>query len=117
MKIAVAAEEKKVAPHFGHCQEFMIFETEGEKIISQEVIANPGHQKHGFLPEFLHEKGIGTVIAGSMGQGALDIFASHGIKAITGAVGDACQAAQDYLMGKLVSKNVICQHHGHCQHH
>jgi predicted Fe-Mo cluster-binding NifX family protein len=42
MKIAVASESKMVTEHFGHCEGFNIFDTEGGKIIKSEFVANPG---------------------------------------------------------------------------
>ena len=52
MKIAVASEQQNVATHFGHCENFNIFDVENGKIVKSEIVANPGH-KPGFLPVFL----------------------------------------------------------------
>ena len=38
MKIAVASEGKMVTGHFGHCQNFNIFDEEKGKIINVELI-------------------------------------------------------------------------------
>ena len=102
MKIAVASEGKMVTEHFGHCEGFTIFETENNQIKSQEFIPNPGHRP-GFLPVFLHDKGVNVIISGGMGSGAVDIFNEKGIEVITGASGDAKTAVNSYLQGKLKS--------------
>ncbi len=116
MKIAVASENGMVCEHFGHCESFIIFDTEENKIVKTESVPNPGH-KPGFLPVFLDGKGVNVIIAGGMGGGAVDLFDEKGIEVITGARGDAGKAAADYLEGKLMSSGSVChehQHHDEC---
>ena len=116
MKIAVASENRKVCEHFGHCESFLIAETEGGHIISSEFIPNPGHRP-GFLPNFLNDMGVKVVIAGGIGGGAIDIFDEKGIDVISGAGGDAKEAVSAYLAGTLVSTGSVChehQHHDEC---
>lgn len=112
MKIAVASDKKKVTGHFGHCETFEIFETESGKIIKEESIANPGH-KPGFLPNFLNNQGVNTIISGGMGGAAVNIFNEHNIEVIVGANGDSKKAAQDYIDGNLKSTGSICHDHDH----
>lgn len=112
MKIAVASEGKTVAEHFGHCEGFALFETENNQIKSKEFVPNPGH-KPGFLPVFLHEKGVNVIISGGMGGGAIDIFNEKKIEVIVGARGDAEEAAKDYLNGSLKSTGSVCHEHKH----
>lgn len=116
MKIAVASEGVMVTGHFGHCENFNIYEVENNKIIKSESIPNPGH-KPGFLPNFLGELYVNVIISGGMGGGAVEIFNERGIEVITGAVGLANAAVESYLNGKLKSTGSIChehQHHDEC---
>lgn len=116
MKIAVASEKEMVTSHFGHCENFNIYEAEGSKIVKSESIQNPGHRP-GFLPNFLNDMGVNVIISGGMGQGAVEIFNEKGIEVITGAEGKAKKAAEDYLKGSLKSTGSICnehQHHDEC---
>lgn len=112
MKIAVACMGNMVAGHFGHCQNFMIFETEGTKITSENSIPNPGH-KPGFLPNYLNDLGTNVIVSGGMGGGAVDIFNEKGIKVVVGAQGDAKTAVQKFIEGELVSTGSICDRHEH----
>ena len=57
MKIAVASEGRMVTEHFGHCENFNIFEVENNQITKMESIPNPGHRP-GFLPNFLNDMGV-----------------------------------------------------------
>ena len=112
MKIAAAAMGTTVAQHFGHCENFILFEAEGNQIVSQESIPNPGH-KPGFLPNFLADKGAEVIIAGGMGGGAVDIFNERGVEVVVGASGDARECAEKYLRGELISTGSVCHAHEH----
>jgi predicted Fe-Mo cluster-binding NifX family protein len=112
MKIAVASEGQNVSQHFGHCEGFTLFDTKEKQITGKEFVANPGH-KPGFLPVFLNERGVNVIIAGGMGQGAVDIFNEKGIDVITGASGEAKDAVDSYLQGKLKSTGSVCHEHQH----
>lgn len=116
VKIAVASEKEIVTEHFGHCENFNIFETENNKIVKSMSVPNPGH-KPGFLPNFLNDMGVNVIISGGMGSGAIDIFNEKGIEVIVGARGNAQVAAEKYLYGTLKSTGSVChehQHHNDC---
>lgn len=112
MRIAVAAMGKDVAGHFGHCENFILFDATDEKIIAFETVPNPGH-KPGFLPNFLADKGVNVIISGGMGGGAVDIFNERGVEVVVGASGDAREAAEAYLTGELISTGSVCHEHEH----
>ena len=75
MKIVVAQTGKSVAQHFGHCENFVFFDTENGKIVNEQVVPNPGH-KPGFLPNFLADRGAKVIIAGG-GRLFLAVCESH----------------------------------------
>ncbi len=112
MKIAVASEGTQVTGHFGHCDQFMVFDAAEGRIYHQEALPNPGHRP-GFLPNFLADRGVNVIISGGMGGGAVEIFNERGVEVITGASGEAREAAEQYLMGKLKSTGSICHEHAH----
>ncbi|NLX18027.1 MAG: dinitrogenase iron-molybdenum cofactor [Desulfobulbus sp.] len=109
MKIAVAVHNGQVAEHFGHCEEFLIYNSEDSQATT---IPNPGH-KPGFLPNFLGDLGVQVIIAGGMGGGAVDIFSQRNIRVILGAGGDAQKAAEACSRGELASSGDVCRDHGH----
>ena len=90
MKIAVASDKGQVTEHFGHCEEFVVFDVEDNQIVKTEAIANPGH-KPGFLPNFLNDLGVNVIISGGMGSGAVEIFNENNIEVLVGASGDAAE--------------------------
>lgn len=112
MRIAVAANGNQVAGHFGHCENFIFFDTENGAIQDVKSVPNPGHRP-GFLPNFLADNGAKVIIAGGMGGGAVQIFNERGVEVIVGAEGDAKIAVEAYLKGELISTGSICHHHEH----
>lgn len=112
MKIAVACEGEMVTEHFGHCQNFNIYDIENGKILKVESIANPGH-KPGFLPVFLYDKGVNIIMSGGIGGGAIEIFNEKNIEVVTGASGDSTKAVEMFLSDQLKSTNSICNQHKH----
>ncbi len=79
----------------------------------------PGH-KPGFLPNFLHDRGVQVIIAGGMGSGAVEIFQEKGIDVYTGAQGSVDEIARQYADGTLTSTGSVChehQHEGSCGDH
>ncbi len=111
-KIAVAAMGREVAGHFGHCENFNIFDVENNEIVNAVQVANPGHRP-GFLPNFLHDLGVNVIISGGMGGGAVEIFNSHNIQIVVGAEGDSEDAVERFLKGELVSTGSVCNKHEH----
>lgn len=112
MKIAVACNGSEIWPHFGHCENFNLYDTENGVITKEENIPNPGHRP-GFLPNFLADKGVEVIIAGGMGGGAVEIFNERNIEVIVGASGAAKTAVEAYLKGELHSTGSVCHEHQH----
>ena len=112
MKIAGAGMGNEVAQHFGHCDNFLLFNCEDRKVVSMENIPNPGHRP-GFLPNFLADKGVNVIISGGMGGGAVDIFNERNIEVVVGAQGDAKANVEAFLAGNLVSTGSVCDKHEH----
>ncbi len=112
MKIAVAAMGTQVAQHFGHCEAFLIYDTENGAIQQETRILNPGHRP-GFLPNFLGDLGVKVIIAGGMGGGAIEIFNERDIETIVGAEGAPRTAVEQYLNGELKSTGAVCHEHEH----
>ncbi|MFW5991775.1 MAG: NifB/NifX family molybdenum-iron cluster-binding protein [Halanaerobiaceae bacterium] len=108
-KIAVPSEGNYIAQHFGHCPEFNIIESEGDRVIEKETIPNPGHRPN-FLPKFLNDKGVDCVLAAGMGSRAINLFENNGIEVVTGATGTVDEAIKLYLEDSLETEGNICDH-------
>jgi predicted Fe-Mo cluster-binding NifX family protein len=108
MKIAISTDGEYVSAHFGRCPSFTIVEIEGEKILSQEVVQNPGHQP-AFLPQFLSEKGVSYIIAGGMGRRAEALFAEKSIETLVGITGRVDKVIEKLISGTLEGGESLCK--------
>lgn len=120
MKIAVTYENGEVFQHFGHTEQFKIYDTEDGRILSSEVIGTNG-SGHGALAGFLKEQGVQVLICGGIGGGARNALAEAGIRLFPGACGNADAQIEAYLAGNLdYDPDTTCSHHhegGSCGEH
>jgi len=107
MRIAISTDGDSVSAHFGRCPLFTICDIEGNKLAGKEVINNPGHHP-GFLPQFLHEKGVDHIIAGGMGQRASMLFSEAGINTIVGISGKVDDVIEKAVTGTLEAGESLC---------
>lgn len=112
MRYAIPVTDGRIAAHFGHCEQFAMFDVDDAKkeIVGKELIGSPGHQP-GLLPVWLAEEGVSVIIAGGMGSRAQSLFAENHIEVVIGTLEDNPEkAVLDYIGGKLVTGNNICDH-------
>jgi len=115
MIIAVTYENGEIFQHFGHTEQFKLYEVESGKIIKSEIMNSNG-SGHGALAGLLKMFGVEVLICGGIGGGAQTALANAGIKLFGGVHGEADKAVEAYLAGKLeFNPNVKCDHHG--EHH
>ena len=113
MKIAVTYENEQIFQHFGHTEQFKVYEIEDNTIISSEVIDTNG-QGHGALAGLLKTLGADVLICGGIGGGAQMALADAGIKLYGGVSGSCDAAVEAYLTNNLgYNPNVRCDHHDH----
>ena len=117
MKIAVTYDNGQVYQHFGHCQQFQIFELDGKEIKGSEIIDANG-AGHGALVGFLMENDIKILICGGIGPGAKNGLAACGIEVFPGVVGDTEAAVMAWTHGILdFDPDTECDCHGHGHNH
>lgn len=111
MRIAVTYDNGEVFQHFGHSEQFKVYEVEDGKVVSSEVVGSDG-QGHGALAGLLAGKGIDVLICGGIGGGAVNALTQAGIELCAGQSGDADEVVEAYLRGELTSTGANCDHHG-----
>jgi predicted Fe-Mo cluster-binding NifX family protein len=120
MKIAVPTVGDQVDQHFGHCEKFSIFTIEDQAIKAVEYMASPaGCGCKSNMATTLAQSGVKVLIAGGIGNGAVNVLANNGIETVKGASGAAIGAVESFLRGELVDSGDICAAHGSdhvCQH-
>ena len=119
MRIAVTYENGQIFQHFGHTQQFKVYDIENGQITNTEVLDTNG-QGHGALGGFLRNANVDVLICGGIGGGAQTALAEAGIKLYGGVTGSADDAVAALLADKLdYNPNIQCSHHGadHTCHH
>lgn len=117
MRIAVTYEDGNIFQHFGHTEQFKLYDIEDGQITGEQIVDTNG-QGHGALAGFLANAGVDALICGGIGGGAQAALAQAGIRLYGGVAGSADEAVQAYLAGNLgFDPNVHCDHHGHGDGH
>ena len=111
MRIAVSYQDGMVFQHFGHTEQFKIYDVDENGVVSSKVIGTEG-SGHEALAGFLKAQGVDTLICGGIGEGAQAALTEQGIAMCAGAAGDADKAVAAFLRGELVDTGVNCEHHG-----
>lgn len=116
MKIAVTYENGNVFQHFGHTEQFKIFDVEDGRVINAEVVDTNG-SGHGALAGLLSALKVDTLICGGIGAGAQAALAEAGIRLYGGVSGSADDAVVNLIAGNLAfDPDVHCDHHGEGHH-
>ncbi len=120
MKIAIPTRENVVDNHFGHCDRYTIFTIHDNKIENVEQLPSP--QECGCksnIAALLQQKGVGVMLAGNMGNGALSMLNSYGIDVYRGCSGNVTQLIQSFLQNKIYDSGKSCDssEHDHSCHH
>ena len=79
MKIAVTYEDGMVFQHFGHTQQFKLYEVENGAVQNEQVVDTQG-SGHGALAGFLAQYGVDTLLCGGIGAGAQNALAAADIQ-------------------------------------
>ncbi len=115
MKIAVTYENGMIFGHFGHTEQFKIYEVENGQIQNSMIVPTSG-TGHGALATLLSALGVEVLICGGIGGCAQNALKAQGIKLFGGVQGSADRAVEAFLAATLdYNPNVKCDHHG--EHH
>ncbi|MBI9035201.1 MAG: ATPase [Bacteroidales bacterium] len=110
MKIAIPIVNGELNGHFGHTQEFYIFEVENNAIIKEETITPPPHEP-GVYPKWLADMGVTDVIAAGMGQMAISLFTKNKINVFVGVQVKAPKdLVIDLINGVIETSDNTCSH-------
>lgn len=113
MKIAVTYENGQIFQHFGHTEQFKIYDTDDSKILSEKIVSTNG-SGHGALALLLRDLNVDVLICGGIGGGAQAALADAGIRLYGGVSGSCDAAVQALLAGNLgYDPDVKCSHHDH----
>ena len=117
MRIAVTYEAGQIFQHFGHTENFKLYDVQDGKVIDSKVVGTNG-SGHGALAVLLSECDVNVLICGGIGGGAQMALAEAGIQLYGGVSGDADAAVEAFLKQELnYNPDVKCNHHGEEHEH
>jgi len=109
-KVAVPLAGGVLCNHFGHCEQFAVLDVHDGEIGESSLHVPPPHEP-GVLPHWLGGLGVNLIIAGGMGQRALNLFTEGGIKVVVGAPNlEPKVLVQNFLAGSLKTGPNVCDH-------
>jgi predicted Fe-Mo cluster-binding NifX family protein len=117
MKIAIpATKENTVDTHFGHCENYQIYAiSENKEITGIQFLDAPctcGCKSN--IASTLQAMGVTVMLAGGIGQGAINVLNSAGIDVIRGCSGNIETLVNDYIKGNISDSGNTCGHnHSH----
>ena len=111
MRIAVTYKNGEIFQHFGHTEQFKVYDVENGKIVASEIVDTNG-SGHGALAGVLRTLNINVLICGGIGGGAQAALYAEGIELYGGVSGNADKAVEEFIAGKLAyHPDVKCDHH------
>ena len=114
-KIAIPTIGNMVDNHFGHCEMYTIITADDKNIITnKEIMPSPqGCGCKSNIAAVFQNIGVKTMLAGGIGEGAINVLKNHGIDVIRGCSGEVTSLVEQYLKGTLVDSGVSCLQHEH----
>jgi predicted Fe-Mo cluster-binding NifX family protein len=115
IKIAIPTTGTIVDNHFGHCERYTIITTDDNRVIvKSEILPSPqGCGCKSSIATAFKEMGINVMLAGGIGEGAINVLNRHGINVIKGCSGDVKTLAESYLKDELIDSGESCTPHNH----
>lgn len=118
MKIAVPVKsDNSIDSHFGHCESYSIYTvTDKNEISATEKMKSPqGCGCKSDIAGVLASGGVTVMLAGGIGEGAINVLNYNGIQVIRGCSGVADEVVKMYLDGLVHDSGSSC--HQHESHH
>ena len=114
MKIAVPVTvNNQVDNHFGHCNYYDVYNvSEHSEITDKKRI--PSLQGCGCksnISEILAADGVTVMLAGGIGNGAINVLNNAGISVFRGCEGDSDEVVKLFLLGEILDSGESCHHH------
>ena len=119
MKIAVpVTTDNQIDGHFGHCESYGVFTISDSKEITEirSVESPAGCGCSSDIGSTLSTDGVTLMLAGGIGDGALNKLNSSGIEVIRGCSGNATEVVKLFIAGLVEDNGSSCDHHDHHGH-
>ncbi|MEI6274471.1 MAG: NifB/NifX family molybdenum-iron cluster-binding protein [Prolixibacteraceae bacterium] len=118
MKIAVpVTSTNQVDDHFGHCSFYDVFNISQNKRITDldRIPSVEGCGCKSNIAGILAADGVTVMLAGGIGNGAINVLNRAGIEVVRGCSGESTDVVQRYLSGLILDSGESCHHHDNPQ--
>ncbi len=103
-KIAIpVTKSNQIDDHFGHCEFYGIYTiSEKNEILDVQTIkSEQGCGCKSNIASVLAKNGVTIMLAGGIGDGAINVLNNSGIQVIRGCSGNATDIVKQYVEGKI----------------
>ena len=115
MRVAITFDNGEVFQHFGHTEQFKLYDIEDGKVVGEQILDSDGNG-HCALAGLLQTAKVDALICGGIGMGAIMALSDSGIRVYPGVQGNADEVAKAFAEGRLeYNPDARCDHHDH--HH
>ncbi|MFW9597634.1 MAG: NifB/NifX family molybdenum-iron cluster-binding protein, partial [Paludibacter sp.] len=98
--------------HFGHCEFYSIYTIESNKVTNKQILESPkGCGCKSNIAYDLAEMNVKVMLAGGIGNGAVNVLKAQNIEVIRNCSGDVDVLVNDYLAGKITDGGANCAAH------
>jgi predicted Fe-Mo cluster-binding NifX family protein len=115
--IAIPTKDNKVDDHFGHCDFFTIIRVDSSKrVVSRTNMESSkacGCKTN--LAEDLAKAGVSILLAGGIGQGAINKLKGQNIQVLAGFKGSVEEAIENWKNNNFFLDIPICTDHHDCE--
>jgi len=114
MKIAIPVKSNnQIDAHFGNCEFYHVYTvSDDNKIVSKEKLDSPqGCGCKSDIATTFQNMGVKIMLAGGIGNGAINKLEQHNIKVIRNCEGDVDELITSYLAGNVVDGGQNCASH------
>ena len=102
MRIVVTYDNGAIGAHFGHTEEFKVYNVQGGEVVSSEVVSTNGKGHRELIP-VVAALSPDVVICGGVGRPMMQAIQELGCELWYGQTGDADQVVKAYLESALVN--------------
>jgi len=99
--------------HFGHCEMYSVYSVSdtSEILGIQTINSEQGCGCKSNIASVLAGQGVTVMLAGGIGNGAINVLNAHGIEVIRGCSGNATETVRKFLDGTLTDSGESCRQH------
>lgn len=115
-------KNNQIEDHFGQCEFYEIYTvSEDNSIVDVKILeSEQGCGCKSNIAQVLAEHGVTIMLAGGIGQGAINVLNKFNIEVIRGCTGNTKEIVTSFLKGDVLDNGITCAHtheHDHDHNH